>query len=241
MKASSDKIAKSNSNIGHKNILYREKSKDYYLQISKDGKRLALAFNTLEDALAARDKAFLFYSQSGHLPTRDDLNVKTHTRRTLHRQNSSKLGRCIVFDDVASIRPYRVRIRRDNQTFLQNLETLEEAIKRRDEVLKFYDEQGRMPSREEQENIFDVRFKARKYNKSSKSRHSNVGYRNITFNITIKRYFVEIQRKSQKFSINVDTLEEAIGIRDEVLKFYDAQHRLPTKSEYRTLSEQSNN
>ena len=232
MKASSDKKAQANSIFNHRNILYREKSNDYYLQISRDGRRLNFAFNTLEDAVAARDKAFHFYDQFGRLPTRDDLHIKIRTHR---RKHHSALGRYIVFDDVASNRPYRVRIRRDNQTFLQNLETLEKAIKRRDEVLKFYDEQGRMPSREEQENIFDVRFKTRKYNNSSKSRHSNVGYRNISFNIAINRYFVEIQRKSRKFSINADTLEEAIGVRDEVLKFYDDQRRLSTKSEYRAL------
>ena len=225
MKASSSKIAQTNSNTGHKNIVYRDKFDDYSLQITRDGNRLTIRFSTLEKAIIYRDRAFSFYSQFGRLPTRDELNVRTRERRMT---DPSKLGSCISFDSVSTNRPYRVEIRRDNLIFLQNLETLEEAIKRRDEVLKFYDEQGRMPSREEQENIFDVRFKARKYNKSSKSRHSNVGYRNISFNNATKLYLVKIRRSSQIISIGVDTLENALDARDKILKFYDEYHRLPT-------------
>lgn len=226
MKASSSKIAQTNSNTGHKNIVYRDKFDDYSLQITRDGNRLTIRFSTLEKAIIYRDRAFSFYSQFGRLPTRDELNVRTRERRMT---DPSKLGSCISFDSVSTNRPYRVEIRRDNLIFLQNLETLEEAVNRRDEILKFYNEQGRMPSREEQELIFGVRFNVRnKYNKSSNSRRSNVGYRNISFNDTTKLYLVKIRRNSQIISICVDTLENALDVRDKILKFYDEYHRLPT-------------
>lgn len=213
-----------------KHITYREKRNDYYLRLSKDGIHLNLAFNTIDEAIDARDRAIEFYDQFGRLPTRNDLKLKTRERRM---KNQPKLSKYIILDKSCSKRPYRLRVSKDSQIFLQNLETLEEAIKRRDEILRFYDEQGRMPNREEQESIFGVRFKTRKYNKSSKSQSSNSGYRNISFNVSTNRYYMAIRRKSRTFAINVDTLEEAIAVRDEILKFYSDHGRLPTKPEYR--------
>lgn len=213
-----------------KHITYREKRNDYYLQLSKDGRHLNLAFNTIDEAIDARDRAIEFYDQFGLLPTRNDLKLKTRERRM---KNQPKLSKYIILDASCSKRPYRLRVSKDSQIFLQNLETLEKAIERREEVLKFYDEHGRIPNREEQERIFGVRFKTRRYNKSSKSQSLNSGYRNISFNVATNRYYVAIRRKSRTFAINVDTLEEAISVRDEVLRFYDKHSRLPTKREYR--------
>ena len=218
------------SNTGHKNITYREKLNDYFVQIVRKGQALHLAFSSLEEAIETRDRALQFYEKVNRFPTRKELNLKRRERRLKIDKDHEKF---ISYEDQCGKRPYKVRIDKDCQIFIQNLATLEEAMKRRDEVLKFYYEHDRLPNREEQENIFGVRFKTRSHSRSSKTRSSNTGYRNISFNISLKHYNFAISRKGQIFSINVDTLEEAIAIREEILKFYDDHGRLPTKLEYR--------
>lgn len=218
------------SNSGHKNITYRDNLNDYFVQIVRKGRALQLSFNSLEEAIEIRDRVLQFYEKFDRFPTRKELNLKRRERRIKIDKDHEKF---ISLDMTCGKRPYRIRIDKDCQIFTQNLTTLEEAIKRRDEVLKFYYEHDRLPNREEQENIFGVRFKTRSHSRSSKTQSSNTGYRNISFNTSLKRYNFAISRKGQIFSINVDTLEEAISIRKEILKFYDNNDRLPTKLEYR--------
>ena len=218
------------SNSGHKNITYRDDLNDYFVQIVRKGRALQLSFNSLEEAIEIRDRALQFYEKFNRFPTRKELNLKRRERRIKIDKDHEKF---ISLDMTCGKRPYRVRIDKDCQIFTQNLTSLEKAIKRRDEVLKFYYEHDRLPNREEQENIFGVRFKTRSQSRSSKTQSSNTGYRNISFNTSLKRYNFAISRKGQIFSINVDRLEEAIAIREGILKFYDDNDRLPTKLEYR--------
>lgn len=115
---------------------------------------------------------------------------------------------------------------------MKNFSTLEEAIKTRDEVLDFFKEFDRLPNREEQETLFDVKFKTIKKLSDDKSSRSNTNMMNITFDRSFDRYAIQITRRGMKFYAVSQTLEEAIAIRDEVLEFYKLYDRLPTKLEY---------
>ena len=55
---------------------------------------------------------------------------------------------------------------------------------------------------------------------------------NITFNRSFDRYQIQLTRNRAKFSEISHSLEEAIAIRDEALKFYEDHCRLPSKTEY---------
>lgn len=115
---------------------------------------------------------------------------------------------------------------------MKNLATLEDAIKTRDEVLEFFKEFDRLPNREEQETLFDVKFKTIKNLSDKKHSRSNTSMMNITFDRSFDRYAIQITRRGMKFYAVNQSLEEAIKLRDEVLEFYKLYDRLPTKLEY---------
>ena len=125
--------------------------------------------------------------------------------------------------------------------FTAYLATLEEAIETRDKVLKFFYEFDRLPNREEQETLFDIKFKSRRNHSDLKHAKSNTGLMNITFDETSNRYHIQLTRQHQKFSATSKALDDAIAIRDSILKFYEDHCRLPTMQEYRTSLKKGTN
>ena len=51
-----------------------------------------------------------------------------------------------------------------------------------------------------------------------------------------RKYRVSLQRDGQIFFCNVETMEEAIEVREKALAFYNQHDRLPTKEERNTLT-----
>lgn len=216
------------ANTGHKNVTYREELNDYFVQIFRDRKKFSQAFNTLEEAIDARDKAIQFYEEFRRLPSAKEIGL----RRREHRRDDGRLReRYIALEKKYRRRPYRLSITKHGVYFVKNFETLEDAIKSRDEVLEFFNEFDRLPNREEQEALFDIKFKSSRNRSDLKHAKSNTGLMNITFNRSFDRYQIQLTRNRAKFSEISHSLEEAIAIRDEALKFYEDHGRLPSKSE----------
>lgn len=218
------------SKSGYKNIVYREKTNDYLVSILRNGRGFYQAFNSLEEAIAIRDKVLESYEKSGKLPTAQDLGLKRREPRLKRPSNKEKH---ISFDSAYSRRPYRVSITKSQIYFVQNFATLEEAIKCRDEILEFYQTFDRLPDREEQQDLFGVKLKERKREFDSNDSKSNTNLRNISYDKSFDRYQIQLTRRNMKFSTVSRSLEEAIAIRDEVLRFFDDHGRFPTKLEYR--------
>lgn len=212
-----------------KNITYREKLNDYFVQLSRNRKKFNQAFNTLEEAIDARDRAIQFYEEFLRLPSAKELSL----RRRVHRRksNNSLNERYISLDKRCGKRPYRLGLTKHSVYFTKNLATLEEAIETRDKLLQFIKEHDRLPNREEQETLFDIKFKSRKNHSDLKHTKSNTGLMNITFNKSYDRYQIQLTRNRAKFSEISHSLEEAIAIRDEALKFYEDHGRLPSTAE----------
>ena len=226
------------SKTGHTNVIYREKTNDYLLSILRQGQGFYRAFNTIEEAIEIRDKVLNFYRKHGKIPNAQDLGLKRREPRLKDSENREKY---ISSKDVYGRRPYRVSITKDRVYFVQNFATLEEAIKRRDEVLEFYNDFDRLPNREEQEELFGVKMKERRHIADLDDCKSNTNTRNISFDKYFNRYQIQLTRKNAKFSAVSHTLEEAIAIRDNVLKFYDEHGRLPSKTEYHALLKKGTN
>lgn len=218
------------SNTGHKNITYREKLNDYFVQLLRNRKQFNQAFNTLEEAIDARDRAIQFYEEFLRLPSAKELGL----RRREHRRKSNRLNeRYISLDNQCSKRRYRLAITKRGAYFTKNLATLEEAIETRNKLLQFIKDYDRLPSREEQEVLFGLKFKPRNHHRVQNHANSNTGQLHITFNKPYDRYQIQIVRQQQKFSAISHTLEEAVAIRDYVLKFYEDRGHLPTMQDYR--------
>ena len=219
------------TNTGHKNITYREDLDDYFVQLFRDRKKFSQAFNTLEEAIDVRDKAIQFYEEFSRLPSSKELGL----RRREHRRKDNRLNeRYISIEKKNRTRPYQLCVIKHGAYFSKNFATLEEAIEIRAKLLQFFKENDRLPSRKEQEELFGLKFKPRirKHHRKHTYSRSNTGMLHITFNKSYDRYQIQVVRQQQRFSAISHSLEEAIAIRDNVLKFYDEYSRLPTKSEY---------
>ena len=138
---------------------------------------------------------------------------------------------------------YRVCVTKDRQYFAKTYDTLEEAIKIRDQVVDFHNKHDRLPNAQEQDEIFGIKSKPRerKNELNEKSNVSNTNLRNITFDKTCNRYFVQISRNRQKFSTSSKTLEDAIAVRNAVIKFYTEHGHLPTNTEFRSFRKEIKN
>ena len=217
------------TNTGCKNITYREELNDYLVQLSRNRKQFNQAFNTLAEAIEYRDRDIQFYEEFRRLPSAKELGL----RRRVHRRKSNNLlnERYISFDKRCGKRPYRLAITKRGAYFTKNLATLEEAIETRNKLLQFIKDYDRLPSREEQEVLFGLKFKPRKNHRVQNHANSNTGQLHITFNKPYDRYQIQIVRQQQRFSAVSRSLEEAIAIRDEALKFYEYHGRLPSTAE----------
>ena len=150
----------------------------------------------------------------------------------------------ITFDkSYATGTRYRVCVTKDRQYFAKTYDTLEEAIKIRDEVVNFHKENGRLPNAQEQDEIFGIKSKPRerKNELNERSNVSNTNLRNITFDKTCNRYFVQISRNRQKFSTSSKTLEDSIAVRNAVIKFYTERGHLPTSTEFKSFRKELRN
>lgn len=218
------------SNSGHKYVYDREKTNDYAVSITRKRNTFFRAFNTLEEALQVRDRVLQFYEESGRLPSTKEIGLRRREHRLKTDHHREKY---ISLDKTCGKRPYRVLISKNRVSFVKHFATLEDAIKTRDEILDFFKEFDRLPNREEQETLFDVKFKTIKNLSDKTHSRSNTSMMNITFDRSFDRYAIQITRRGTKFYAVSQTLEEAIAIREEILKFYDDNDRLPTKLEYR--------
>lgn len=218
------------TNTGCKNITYREKLNDYFVQILRNRKKFGQAFNTLEEAIAVRDQVLEFYEEFRRIPSAKELGL----RRREHRRKDNRLNeRYISIEKKNRARPYQLCVIKHGAYFSKNFATLEEAIEIRARLLQFFKEYDRLPSRKEQEELFGLKFKSRtrKHHRKRTYSKSNTGLMNITFNRPYDRYQIQIVRQQQRFSAVSRSLEEAIALRDEALKFYEDHGRLPSKSE----------
>lgn len=226
------------TNTGCKNITYREKLNDYFVQIIRNRKQFNQAFNTLAEAIDARDKALQFYEEFRRIPSAKELGL----RRREHRRKDNRLNeRYISLANRDRRRPYRVSMIKHGVYFTAYLATLEEAIETRDKVLKFFYEFDRLPNREEQERLLDIKYRRHKTHEFKKQANSNTKLMNITFDETSNRYHIQLTRQHQKFSATSKALEDAIAIRDSILKFYEDHCRLPTMQEYRASLKKGTN
>lgn len=144
----------------------------------------------------------------------------------------------ITFDRSYSPKvKYRVHVTKDREYFAKSYETLEEAVKTRNEIVEFYEEHKRLPNVQEQNDFFGIKSVCRE-NKNEiceESKSSNTNLKNITFDEASNRYFIQISRDRRKFSTTCNSLDRAIEIRTSVIEFYKEHGYLPTKAELKSF------
>ena len=138
---------------------------------------------------------------------------------------------------------YRVHVTKDREYFAKSYKTLEEAVKSRNEIVEFYEEHKRLPNVQEQNDLFGIKSVRResKNQIDEESKSSNTNLKNITFDETSNRYFIQISRDRRKFSTTCNSLERAIAIRTSVIMFYNERGHLPTKAELKSFVKEKRN
>ena len=150
----------------------------------------------------------------------------------------------ITFDRSYSPKvKYRVHVTKDREYFAKSYETLEEAVKARNEIVEFYEKHKRLPNLQEQDELFGVKSRRResKNKIGEKSKTCNTNLRNITFDEACNRYFIQISRDRRKFSTTCNSLERAIAIRTSVIEFYNEHGHLPSNLELKSFVKEKRN
>ena len=186
--------------------------------------------------------------------------MKKNDHEKLRKYSVSSTGERNIVHSNGS-KPYCVSIARNKQKFNRLVDTIEEGVKIRDRVLRFYEEHGRMPKgySELEFSDFPQSEECRKcknsvvFNSSysyarfvnsdhvcryciSDIRRENSGKRNDPMRYISRHkysmlYIVSFHRRGQKTVVYQALLEEAIAARDKIEKFYDDHLRLPTREE----------
>lgn len=126
---------------------------------------------------------------------------------------------------------YRIDICKRGQNLRFNQRSLNEAIDARDKILKFYDENFRLPSREELKFVLGLGLMID--DRESSMRH-------IFFRKDRKRYEALITKNYSRIRRSFESLEDAKVFRDLLVEFVDKNKRIPTKTEAEDLMSKMN-
>lgn len=121
---------------------------------------------------------------------------------------------------------YRIDICKRGQNLRFNQRSLNEAIDARDKILKFYDKNFRLPSREELASRLGIRL-------MTEDRESSM--KHIFYRKDRKRYEALITKNYSRIRRSFESLEDAKVFRDLLVEFVDKNNRIPTKTEAKDL------
>ena len=125
-----------------------------------------------------------------------------------------------------SAHSYRIDICKRGQNIRFNQRSFDEAVFSRDKILKFYDENFRLPLREELNPVLGIKL-------MTEDRDSSMKY--ILYRKDRKRYEVSIARNSSRVRRSFALLEDAKVFRDLLAEFVSEHKRMPTKAEVEDL------
>lgn len=126
---------------------------------------------------------------------------------------------------------YRIDICKRGQNLRFHQRSLNEAIDARDKILKFYDENFRLPSREELKSVLGIEL-------MTKDRDSSM--KHIFYRKDRKRYEALITKNYSRIRRSFESLEDAKVFRDLLVEFVTENKRIPTKTEAEDLMSKMN-
>lgn len=134
------------------NITFDESrgAKPYRVSLFRNGELFYQHLNTLEDAIATRDKALEFYKQNGRLPNEEEC-VEQFGIRTKGNTRSSDSN---IFKYTNS-KYYEVKISRNRKMYVSRHETFSEAQLYRDKVIEYYDAHKSLPTVEQVKHLIE--------------------------------------------------------------------------------------
>ena len=130
---------------------------------------------------------------------------------------------------------YRVKIKKNRSIMNRSFNNLDQAIRFRNKAVEFYNNNGRLPTHEEQNIIFPGRLTYKKNttykDNSKKSKHSSTGLKHISYDKLKDRYITTVVRDDHTAIATFKDLDDAIAARDIILAEYDKTGSLPSRGE----------
>ena len=218
MKASSDKIAHSNRDEVY--ICKRCGQEFYYTKACSSAKRFESAFKERGDICG-----FCEFPINPTIST----EISDHQRGRLNEKYVS------VYTRPSGRSYYSVRIIKNHRQLSRSFLNLNDAITFRDIAVEFYNTNGHLPSKDEQDILFPKcptsKIVRDKTSNNSKRDGSSTGLGNISHRKADGRYNVRVIRDNTSVVVTFKTLEEAITARDMIFDEYDKTGRLMTRGE----------
>ena len=218
MRASSDKTAHSDRDKIY--ICKRCHQKFYYTEACSSAKRFESAFKERGDICG-----FCEFPIKPTIST----EISDHQRGRLNEKYVS------VYTRPSGRSYYAVRILKNHRQLSRSFLDLNDAIAFRDIVGEFYNTNGRLPSKDEQDILFPKcptsKIVRDKTSNNSKRDGSSTGLDNISRRKDDGRYNVRVIRDNVSVVVTFKTLEEATTARDMILDEYNATGILLTRGE----------
>lgn len=216
MRASSSK----NSDKDKVYICKRCHQKFYYTEACSSAKRFESAFKERGDICG-----FCEFPIKPTIST----EISDHQRCRLNEKYVS------VYTRPSGRSYYAVRILKNHRQLSRSFLDLNDAITFRDIVVEFYNTNGRLPSKDEQDILFPKcptsKIVRDKTSNNSKRDGSSTMLDNICRRKDDGRYNVRVIRDNTSVVVTFKTLDDAITARDMVLDIYHKTGRLLTRGE----------
>lgn len=192
----------------------------YYTKACSSAKRFESAFKERGDICG-----FCEFSINPTIST----EISDHQRGRLNEKYVS------VYTRPSGRSYYAVRILKNHRQLSRSFLDLNDAIAFRDIVVEFYNTNGRLPSKDEQDILFPEhptsKIARNKTSNNSKRDGSSTGLDNISRRKDDGRYNVRVIRDNTSVVVTFKTLDDAITARELILEIYRKTGQLPSRGE----------
>lgn len=198
-----------NKSTHMQNISYDRFNNNYVVTIARNLQKVVRRFRTLDEAILAKELLLEHFAKYGHFDTKK-LNESYYTREPKPKSKH---------------KPYKGK----DYSYLIGQKLGNWEIVSVDALISSQRSQRNIRLRNERGNYKELRLKyalealQQQSNKQIKVR-SNTGIENISHRASINRYIVHVTRNSVKKTGYAKTLEEAIKIKERILKEFEKEN-----------------
>lgn len=191
----------------------------YRMQIERDHQIIRESYDSLEEAIAARDEIKSNYLETGQIK-HSSIYEWGHLKLAKRKYRSNDLKRLVIASDKSFYSIDTVCKKCGRRKTYRWSGSYQRFIDR-GQICKscFSKDQNR------------DRINIRNSNNNCNSTNRTTGIKNVSFDKNASKYHVSIRRKMKRLDVYANTLEEAIAIKERILDFYKDHDRLPTRDE----------
>ena len=191
----------------------------YRMRIERDHQIIRESYDSLEEAIAARDEIKSNYLETGQIK-HSSIYEWGHLKLAKRKYRSNDLKRLVIASGKSFYSIDTVCKKCGRRKTYRWSGSYQRFIDRGQICKSCY-------SKDLNGDRLDVRNSVDKCNSDNRT----TGIKNISFNKNFSKYCVSITRKKKTIHLYTETLDEAIAIKERILDFYKEFDRLPNVDE----------